>query len=372
MNATTALAFAVALGQPHGPGGPAARPALRSGPVDVAVTSVSPEGRRTPAAAIEVALEAWTRSPGADSEVLGQVQVATTDAKGRARFESAGGDARLRAVAVHRGLSFSADVEPGAGGNVAPLVLYEPTADRGDLEGTAQVSLSVRDAFVIVDLTLVLETKGLLAVDLARGPGPARLAPEGEGALRLPLPLPALFGAALDRGLLPDETVARHVATRDTPTGGRYVFAEGAVWYAGTVLPGSPRTVQARYALPIAAEEVSLAFSSPVPLETVVVTLDHADRIAPRVTPGRPFLAVSRRDGEELQSFLRLEGPLAAGDDLVLRIEGLPRQAEVYTEVAMTGAAVLFACFLLAVLAGLRSRAIVHAPTPAGAHARGA
>ncbi len=362
----------VALGSgqhPHAQA-PAAPPA-KGIEVSVHVQHVAPSGERSPVADREVILEAWTRPPGRGTqEDLSLSWAGRTGASGEVRFSDVvlPRGAEVVASVVHEGVTFRG-LPPASGGARAPIgvTLYDVTADRTGLVGSAQVNLSVRDAFVIVELSMGLQAEGEGArrvIDLSLGDGPARMKERGEGGLLFPLPLPALFGQAVPQGLLPPETSARHMATRDTPATGRFVFAEGGMWYSGPVMPGTGITLQARYALPIAAERQLVALRSPIPLEPVVALLEHSDRVAPRMVPSHAYVAISRRSGEELRTILRLDEPLPAGEDLVLTLEGLPRPGQVYQRAATAGAIVLLAAFLLAVAVGRRRAG--------GGHARGA
>ena len=77
------------------------------------------------------------------------------------------------------------------------------------------------------------------------------------------------------------------------------------MFFEGPIPPGSPTTLQARYALPIVAERQDVALTTPVPLDQLMISTSWTDRVAPRVVPDREFLAVGREPGESVQRFLR-------------------------------------------------------------------
>ncbi len=304
----------------------------------VRVVRVAPDGSTAPLADHEVSLEVWKALPGMSGErALEAAFTARTDATGRVAFQKlpAVASAQYVATLVYQGISYQAPVGAGA----VEMRVYERTEDTRGLEGSVRVHLSVRDGFVIVDTTLSLDNTERRVVDFTVGDG-----------LRLPLALPALYGEAIQRGIIDSQTGPGHVSTRATPAVGRFEFQHGGVYWQGAAVPGQVVALQIRYALPISDERQDLALSSPVDITDVIVSTDWTDRVSPRVVPDRPFYAVGREPGEVVQRFMRLERPPKAGESVVLHVDRLPRPLAVFMAAAWAGILVLLVAFVLVTL----------------------
>ncbi len=120
-------------------------------------------------------------------------------------------------------------------------------------------------------------------------------------------------------------------------------------------LRGPSTTLQVRYALPISDERQDLALTPTVALSRLMVATTWFDRVAPRVVPDRPFLAVGREPGEAVQRFLRVESPPKLGEAFVLHVDRLPRPRAVQTRLAV-GGGILFAIVFVLSLVALRRR----------------
>ncbi|MGM0575474.1 MAG: hypothetical protein ACQEXJ_07060 [Myxococcota bacterium] len=348
VTATAALAVGQPMdmgGGPHGMmGGGMGRGATGTGDPVVRVVSVDPEGRVEPLADAEVVLEHWSRPPGRDTEpTLDDSWIGTTGEGGRVVFQDVPlGGGELRATLVRDGVTFRAmDV---GGGEASEIRVHEVTTDRDGLHATARMGLELREENLVVDQTLSVRNEGTRAVDLTR---------KGHG-LRIPVPLPAVFGGSLDRGLLPPDTAARHMATRSRPERGRFVYEDGAMYWEGAIPPGKTIDLQARYALAITHTRQDLAFSTPLPVDSVTLTTSWPDRVAPVVVPEAPYEVVERRDGETIQRFVRLGEAPEPGEAVVVRVDRLPQPLRVYLGVAWGGGFLLAGLFFLAVLAGRR------------------
>ena len=92
-----------------------------------------------------------------------------------------------------------------------------------------------------------------------------------------------------------------------------------------------------------------------MPLDPVVLIVEHSDRVSPRVVPSRAFIALSRRTGEEVRTVLRLDEPIGGDEELLVTLDGLPRPHAVYRGGATAGALILLLLFLLALAAGTRA-----------------
>lgn len=329
----------VALGAAQG-----AQPEASS-TLPVRVVHVSPEGAVSAWSDAEVVLESWTRPPGPSGDkVLGACWTGRTDAQGFVAFGGlqplASGEyvpTVVRDGVVFRGPAVGKDASFGP----IDVRVYDVTPAQASLSLTLHVDLSVRDGFIIVDSTAIVQTASRRAVVLGA---------ENDG-LRLPIALPALYGAAMPWGLLPPETSRRHMALRATPAHGRFAFVRGGLFYQGAIIPGQPSSLQWRYALPLSAERMDLALSSPIEMTSLAVSTTWSNRVAPRVVPDRPHQLHQRLRGEEVQRFARIDDPPAPGESFLLRVGRLPMPLVVQAHAAVVGAAFLFGLFLLALIA---------------------
>ena len=176
---------------------------------------------------------------------------------------------------------------------------------------------------------------------------------EGNG-LRVPVALPAVFGDALDAGLLPPETARRHLALQVSPQTGRLVVRQGAVFFEGHVPPGPGTQIRVRYALPIVAERMDLALRAPIELAAFSMSSEWTDKISPRIVPSKPYRAHRRVRADSVQQLMRLRDPVKAGEPIVLHVSRLPRPLEVHGAVALGGSLFLLFISLLALTAGWR------------------
>lgn len=322
------------------------------GTVDVRVEHVSPAGAVTARAGVEVVLETWRSVPGPRREAaIGDCWRATSDAAGLARFRAVPplADGDLIASTVLDGVTFRTEPIRQPAGALSPAALrtYDAITDRSRLTARVQLDVDVRDAFLIVDLSMSLDNPDRVVVDLGRA---------GEG-LRFPVPLPSVFGGALDAGMIPAATSARHMSTRVVPDRGRFVFRRGQVTYEGPVLPGDRQSLQLRYALPIVDARQDIAFTAPLDITQLAVSATWPRRTAPVVVPDRAHQGIERAESELHRRFARVLEPPKAGEVFVLRIDRLPVSRAFYMRLALGGAAALLVIFALTLLAaGARRR----------------
>ncbi len=321
------------------------------GPVAVEVVHVSPQGAVTPRSGVEVVLESWRQVPGPGQQTtIGDCWQATSDPAGLAHFAAVPplADGQYLASVVVDGITFRTESIRQPAGSLAPATLriYDASTDASRLTARVQLDVDVRDAFLIVDLSMSLDNPDRVVVDLGR-------ADEG---LRFPVPLPSVFGGALDVGLIPAATAARHMSTRVVPDRGRFVFRRGQARYEGAVLPGDRQTLQLRYALPIVDARQDIAFTAPIEFTQMAVSATWPARTAPVVVPDRAHQAIERAESELNRRFARVLEPPRAGEVFVLRIDRLPVSGAFYMRLALGGAGALTIVFLLSLIAAASRR----------------
>ncbi len=314
--------------------------------IPVRVRKVSPDGSFEPMQGAQVLLERLASSPATmGKKRLDAVYEATTDAGGFARFplEARAGGADLVASTVVEGVTRSVTPPSGTGRGVIDLRVYELGGETSELKGATQVDLSVRDGFVIVETAWTVRTTGRRLVRL-----------EGDHRLRVPVALPSVFGDSMDEGMLPNETTRRHLALQVSPETGRLVVKGGAVHFEGVIPPGPGTAIRVRYALPIVAERMDLAFRSPIDTSSLSLSSAWSDRVSPRVVPERAFRAYRNVRGETVQRFLVVKEPPKAGESLVIHVSRLPRPLDVHAAAALGGSFILLFFFALALVSGWR------------------
>lgn len=314
--------------------------------IPVRVRTVTADGSLQPLSGAEVLLERWASSPATMGEKrIDAVYRSTSDDRGVARFplEARAGGAELVASTVVDGVTRRAS--PPAANSRAPIDLrvYELGGEVGELEGTVQLDLSVRDGFVIIETAWTVRTTGRRLVRL-----------EGDDRLRVPIALPSVFGGSMDEGMLPNETTRRHLALQVSPPTGRLVVRGGAVFFEGVISPGVGTALRIRYALPIVAERMDLALRPPIKTNSLSISTEWSERVAPRVVPERSFRAYRSARAETVQRLLVLEEPPEAGETLVVHVSRLPRPLDVHAAVAIGGSLVLLFLFALALVSGWR------------------
>lgn len=315
-------------------------PAVGAAGFPVRAVLVAPDGGSSPLSDQEISLEVWKSVPGPMGDrALETAFTARTDALGRVSFDGvpvvSGG--QYVASTVFQGISYERIAARGGAGT--ELRTYQRTDSVDRLSGSLRVHLSTRDGFVIVDTTLSIDNSGREVVDLTTGDG-----------LRMPIALPALYGEAIQRGIINRQTGPGHMSTRATPAIGRFEFLHGGVYWQGAAVPGEVVALQVRYGLPIVDERQDLALSSPIDISDVIVSSDWTDRVSPRVVPDRPFRAVGRDPGEQVQRFMLLEKPPKAGESMVIHMDRLPRPLAVFTAAAWAGIFALLMAFVLVTL----------------------
>ena len=317
----------------------------------VEVVHVRGDGAVQPRAGVEVLLETWEHRTGQrGGPTLGACHRGVTGAAGAVVFPGlrplgAGGE--YRPTVVLDGVTFEGTGTGRGGIPDHPLEVrtYDVVSDASRLTASAQIDLSVRDAFLLVDMAIGFDNPDRVVVDLTRGDG-----------LRFPVPLPSVFGGALDVGLIPSATAERHLSWRAVPEGGRLAFRRGQVRYEGAVFPGDGQTIQLRYALPIVDGRQDLAFTAPLDFDGLVVSASWPARTAPLIVPDRPYQGVDEEKGETRQRFASVDQPPRAGEVFVLHVDRLPVGGAFYTRVAVGGAMLLAVIFLLAMLAASARR----------------
>ncbi len=347
----SALPGGMPAGHPPMPSASHGAPAAAG--LQVEVQRVSPEGPVAPLEGAEVVLERWIQPPPSATSASGGPRLDAafaqrTDAHGRVRFPDdtqPGTTATWVATVIYRGVSFRADVARSPHGAPPTLLrVYEPTTALDDLSLDVFSGFEVQEAHLIVEQTFTVTNRGPRVVDLeaaARG-------------LRLPLLLPAAFDQALDPGLLPPATSARHMSLRRDPDRGRFSFEGGGVAYRGPIVPGEPLSLQVRFAIPMVHDRLDLALRAPVDLSRLIVSTAFNERVAPRIFPAAPFTVAERAAGGNVQRLMRWKTPPTAGQMALLRIDRLPRGLDVQRGVALAGGLVAVVAFGLLLLVGRR------------------
>ncbi len=319
------------------------------GSMRVSVEHVSPVGVAVPLAGHPVILEAWTRKAMSSEMEISEAWRGSSDAAGLVVFSSLPSlppGSHYRASVLYRGVSFATKQVTGPNPMQTETVrVYERTADASELTGSLVASVRVEEAVLVVNVRLFLDNPLLEVVDLDQvRPG-----------LRMPLLLPAVFGAPLDRGLIPMDNAGKHMRRDAEPDRGRFVFADGALYYRGPILPGD-MTLTAAYAVPIVETAQTLALSAPVELERVFVSGEWSDRIAPRLIVERPHSLHDSHSRERWGRAIQLDDGLKKGEPLLVQVDRLPVVGVVPRAVTVGGSVLLVTSFGLAVVIGRRRR----------------